>query len=86
MAILLQRSNAPAVNRGSSIFVYVEDPDSLHAEFANEGIGQLSDVSDAFYGCREFEVTDPDRHHITFAKDMNQPPYGVGLGPDRGNG
>lgn len=86
VTILLQKSDAPAVNKGLSVFVYVDDPDSLHAEFAAQGIARQSTVEEAFYGCREFEVIDPDGHHVMFAKDLNGPPYGQGLGPDRGKG
>ena len=86
VTILLQKSEAPAVSKGLAVYIYVEEPDALHAEFAAEGIDTLSGVENAFYGCREFEVVDPDGHHITFAKDLNKPPHGAGLGPDRGKG
>ena len=38
VTILLQKSDQPAVNKGLAVFVYVDDPDALHAEFIEEGI------------------------------------------------
>ena len=86
VTILLQKSDQPAVNKGLAVFVYVDDPDALHAEFIEEGIEQLDAVEDAFYGCRQFEIIDPDGHNSIFAKDMSDEPFGFGLGPDRGRG
>jgi len=86
VTILLQKSEQPAVNKGLAVFVYVDEPDALHKEYAEEGIAELSALEDAFYGCRQFEVIDPDGHHIVFAKDMSDEPFGFGLGPDRGLG
>ena len=86
VTILLQKSAQPSVNKGLAVFVYVDDPDALQTEFIEEGIEQLDAVEDAFYGCRQFEVIDPDGHNIIFAKDMSEEPFGLGLGPDRGRG
>ena len=87
VTLLLQRALKPAVNSGMATYIYVDDADILHAEFRDAGIEILSpDVQDAFYGCREFEVIDPDGHHIIFGKDMNPSPYGNGLGTDQGRG
>ena len=49
---------------------------------SRKGYKQLYAVEDAFYGCRQFEVIDPDGHNIIFAKDMSNEPFGLGLGPD----
>lgn len=41
VTILLQSSDAPAVNKGLSVFVFVDDPDALHEEYVSEGIERL---------------------------------------------
>lgn len=85
VTILLQTADAPAVNSGLAVYIYIDDPDGLQATFLADGV-DAGPVEDAFYGCREFEVIDPDGHHLMFGKDMNDKPYGHGLGPDRGKG
>lgn len=84
--VLLQRVDKPAVNSGLAVYIYVSDPDALHEELEAEELENLGPVDDAFYNCREFEVIDPDGHHLMFGKDMNPDPFGLGLGPDRGRG
>ena len=49
-------------------YVWVEDADALHAEFAARGAAIVHPPVDReYYGNREFAVRDPDGHIIAFA-------------------
>lgn len=50
-------------------YVYVCDADTLHAECVARGADVVSPPTDQVYGCREFEVRDPDGHVICFGQD-----------------
>jgi uncharacterized glyoxalase superfamily protein PhnB len=53
---------------GGSLYVYVDDVDALHAEFAKSGVHELGAVVDQTWGTREFGITDPDRNKIRFGQ------------------
>ena len=56
---------------GASVYIYVDDVDALHAEFASKGIETLGPVVDQTWETREFGVTDPDQNKIRFGKDTS---------------
>ena len=56
---------------GGSVYVYVDDVDALHAEFAARGVHPLGDVADQAWGTREFGVTDPDGNKIRFGQSRS---------------
>jgi uncharacterized glyoxalase superfamily protein PhnB len=56
---------------GTSVYVYVDDVDALHAEFASKGIVELGPVEDQTWETREFALTDPDQNRIRFGKDTS---------------
>jgi catechol 2,3-dioxygenase-like lactoylglutathione lyase family enzyme len=49
-------------------FVYVEDPDSLAAEFAEQGAAFSSPLQDTHDGLRGFEIRDPDGYILFFGR------------------
>lgn len=49
-------------------YVYVEDPDALHAEYQQAGADIVSPVQSRDYGMRDFEVSDPDGHRLTLGR------------------
>jgi len=60
-------SVAQAFHRGTA-FLFLE-VDDVHATFAAmEGAPIISPIHETFYGSREFTVTDPAGHLITFAQ------------------
>lgn len=71
--------------RGWSVYVYVDDVEALHAELTGGGLAPSS-ICDQPYGCRDFDVTDPDGHDIAFGQDMAPEVFGPGLGQERGRG
>jgi DNA-binding transcriptional MerR regulator len=48
-----------------SAYVYVEDPDSLCAEYQRAGAKVVEPVATRSYGMRDFVVRDPDGHRFT---------------------
>ena len=67
-------------------YVYVDNVDALHAEFAALNLPEQTPLCDQEYGCRDFDVVDIDGHRIAFGQDMQPDGFGPGKGPDRGNG
>ena len=53
---------------GTSVYVYVDDVDALHAEFVARGVQDITAVVDQTWGTREFGVTDPDRNNLRFGE------------------
>lgn len=51
-----------------SFYVYVEDPDSLCAEFEQAGANVVDTVALRPYGMRDFAVRDPDGHRFTLGR------------------
>ena len=56
---------------GATIYVYVDDVDALHAEFASKDIEKLGPVVDQTWHTREFAVRDSDQNSIRFGKDTS---------------
>jgi catechol 2,3-dioxygenase-like lactoylglutathione lyase family enzyme len=56
---------------GTSVYVYVDDPDALHAEFARKGVERLGPVVDQTWKTREFGIADPDQNRIRFGQDTS---------------
>ena len=67
-------------------YLYVTDIDALHAEFAGLELEHLTEPRDQPYGCRDFELADPDGHRVAFGQDLSANPHGPGLGPEAGRG
>ncbi|MEV4544495.1 bleomycin resistance protein [Micromonospora echinaurantiaca] len=59
--IYLRRSEqvAPA-----ECFVYVADPDALHAAYAGRGVPVVEPPRDTDWGYRQFTIADPDGHRL----------------------
>ncbi len=51
-----------------SAYVYVEDPDSLCAEYRLAGATIVDAVASRSYGMRDFVVADPDGHRFTLGR------------------
>ncbi len=51
-----------------SAYVYVEDPDSLFAEYEQAGADVVDHVDSRPYGMRDFVVRDPDGHSFTLGR------------------
>jgi predicted enzyme related to lactoylglutathione lyase len=74
VTIFLDQSRTPRatpLNQYWAAYLYVDDVDALAAEFAGRGVEIVRAVEDQPYGCRDFDIRDPDGHII-------------GLGQNRG--
>jgi uncharacterized glyoxalase superfamily protein PhnB len=65
------RTNGSYGHRIDAYF-WVSDVDALHAEFTEKGAEVTSAPEDRFYGCREFEVRDPDGHVLCFGQETGK--------------
>ena len=77
VTLMLDRSRgegALPLNQYWAAYVYVDDVDALHAEFAAAGVEIARAPEDTFYGCRDFDVRDPDGHLIAFGQDLEPAP------------
>ena len=72
-------SGALPVNQYWAAYVYVDDVDALHREFSRAGVDIVRGPEDMEYGCRDFDVRDPDGHLIAFGQDTQPSPEGPGL-------
>jgi DNA-binding transcriptional MerR regulator len=55
-----------------SFYVYVEDPDTLCAEFEQAGADIIDPVASRPSGMRDFVVSDPDGHRFTFGSGEDE--------------
>jgi len=67
------------VNQYWAAYVYVDDVSRLHGELAEKGAEIVRGPEDMEYGCRDFDVRDPDGHLIAFGQDLQPGPDGPGL-------
>lgn len=51
-------------------YVWVDDADALLAEFRERGATIVRDICDQPYGCRDFDVEDPDGYLLCFGHEL----------------
>lgn len=66
-------------NQYWAAYIYVEDADALCAQMRGAGADIVRDPEDAPYGCRDFDVRDPDGHRLAFGHDLEPGAAGPGL-------
>ncbi|MEO1160531.1 MAG: VOC family protein [Pseudomonadota bacterium] len=86
IALQLLRAEKMPVNTHWAAYIYVDDARAVHTEFQAAGIEISRPPEEAFYGCLDFDVADPDGHLLAFGQDLEADPHGPGLGADKGNG
>lgn len=67
------------VNQYWAAYTYIDDADAYHAELKSRGVDIVRPPEDTEYGCRDFDVKDPDGHIIAFSHDLTPGPQGPGL-------
>lgn len=60
--IYLNRQDGPSGT--AECYVFVEDPDALHAEYAREQVPVVHTPRDTPWGYRQFTISDPDGHRL----------------------
>lgn len=71
------------LNQYWAAYVYVDDADALAAEYRAKGLEIVRGPEDMEYGCRDFDIRDPDGHLIAFGQDLDATSAGPGLGSAR---
>jgi uncharacterized glyoxalase superfamily protein PhnB len=68
----LMRPNRIADPRGEAwdAYIWVEDADSLHAEFKSKGVTITRNLCDQVYGCRDFDVEDCNGYRLCFGQSL----------------
>jgi len=49
-------------------YVWVDDANSLYAEFTSKGVKVVRDICDQPYGCRDFDVEDCNGYRLCFGQ------------------
>ena len=62
---------APREGGAWDCYVWIEDADALHAEFAAKGANIAREICDQEYGCRDFDVLDCNGYRICFGQDIS---------------
>ena len=86
IALQLLRAEKMPVNTHLAAYIYINDAEAVHKEFQAAGIEIARPPEEAFYGCLDFDVADPDGHLLAFGQDLESEPHGPGLSADKGNG
>jgi catechol 2,3-dioxygenase-like lactoylglutathione lyase family enzyme len=65
------RDGSVPLNQYWAAYVYVSDADALCEEFVSKGAEIARELEDTDYGCRDFDIRDPDGHLIAFGQVLN---------------
>jgi catechol 2,3-dioxygenase-like lactoylglutathione lyase family enzyme len=65
-------SRSTPLNQYWALYVYVDDVDALAAELASRGIALEREIENQDYGCRDFDIRDPDGHLIGFGQQLHR--------------
>jgi catechol 2,3-dioxygenase-like lactoylglutathione lyase family enzyme len=58
------------LNQYWALYIYVDDVDAVAAELAARGVAFDRATEDQDYGCRDFDVRDPDGHLIGIGQEL----------------
>lgn len=64
--MLSQSTGDRVVHARSSVYIFVDGVDELHAELTARVPHSVSGISNTGYDMRDFNVTDPDGHRLSF--------------------
>jgi len=53
-------------------YVWVDDADTLHAEYRAKGVKIVRELCDQEYGCRDFEVEDRNGYRLCFGHHLDR--------------
>ena len=51
-------------------YIWIGNADDLYAEFKAKGVVIARELCDQVYGCRDFEVVDPNGYRLCFGQDI----------------
>ncbi|MGN6573065.1 MAG: VOC family protein [Pseudolabrys sp.] len=58
------------LNQYWALYIYVDDVDAMAAEIAARGVPFDRGIEDQDYGCRDFDIRDPDGHLIGIGQNL----------------
>ena len=71
----LARTPHPApLNQYWALYIYVDDADAIYAELKGRGVAIDRVIEDQDYGCRDFDLRDPDGHLIGIGHELSRKP------------
>ena len=69
----LARTPRPApLNQYWAIYIYVDDVEAVAAELSARGVEIVRAVENQPYGCRDFDIRDPDGHTIGIGQELSR--------------
>lgn len=60
------------LNQYWALYIYVDDVDAVAAELAARGVPFDREIEDQDYGCRDFDIRDPDGHLIGIGQELTK--------------
>ena len=60
------------LNQYWALYIYVDDVDAMAAEIAGRGVPFDREIENQDYGCRDFDVRDPDGHLIGIGENLSK--------------
>jgi len=60
------------LNQYWALYIYVDDVDAMLADVKSRGVDIIRDIEDQFYGCRDFDIRDPDGHLIGIGQNLTK--------------
>jgi catechol 2,3-dioxygenase-like lactoylglutathione lyase family enzyme len=75
VTIFLDKIRTPhpvPLNQYWALYIYVDDVDAMLAEIKSRGATIDRDIEDQFYGCRDFDIRDPDGHLIGIGQNLTR--------------
>ena len=60
------------LNQYWALYIYVDDVDVMFADVKSRGVDIIRDIEDQFYGCRDFDIRDPDGHLIGIGQNLTK--------------
>jgi len=76
---LMRDVNARGTGENWAAYFYVADIDALADHVQANSVPLAREMVDQFYGCRDFEIIDPDGNRMCFGQDLTPGPQGAGL-------
>lgn len=75
VTIFLDKARTPhpiPLNQYWALYIYVDDVDTMYAEVQTHGVPIDRTIEDQDYGCRDFDIRDPDGHLIGIGQNLTR--------------
>ena len=75
VTVFLDKARTPhpiPLNQYWALYIYVDDVDAMLADVKSRGVAIDRDIEDQDYGCRDFDLRDPDGHLIGIGQNLQR--------------